>query len=60
MYGDTGTTAHDGFGAARLRRSMPDSAFPWSHREKVLAWIGLAGTGWVAVILAGYFAWSAF
>jgi hypothetical protein len=60
MYGDTGAAAHDRFGGVLLRRPSPDDAAPLSYGAKVLLWIGLAVGSWAAVILAGYFVWSAF
>jgi len=59
MYGDTGTTAHGGFGGVFLQRSSPNNAAHWPHGTKVLLWASLAAAGWSAVILAGYFVWSA-
>jgi hypothetical protein len=59
MYGDTGATAHDRFRGALLSRSSPHDAAPLSYGAKVLLWISLAVGSWAAVILGGYFVWSA-
>jgi hypothetical protein len=59
MYGDTRTAAHDVFVSFSAQRSELDSFVPWSQRAKVLLWTSLGITSWAAVILTGYFAWSA-
>jgi hypothetical protein len=61
MHMSTGTDspAYSRLSAFFVQRSPHRADAPWSHGAKVLLWIGLALASWAAVILAGYFIWSA-
>jgi hypothetical protein len=59
MYSYTDTPAYGRSGSFVVQRSSRSEAAPWSNGAKVLLLISLISASWAAVILAGYFIWSA-